>query len=82
MFSTAPPQNDDRSILSQAEREALDRGMVFRQTGWAYGIEQGTRPNTLGFALSSSPLGLLAWFVASLQCHFIQFPPDDVDDEF
>lgn len=66
MFSTGPPQNDDRSILSQAEREALDRGAVFRQTGWAYGIEQGTRPNTLGFALSSSPLALLAWFVASL----------------
>ncbi|KAF8207393.1 epoxide hydrolase-like protein [Mycena galopus ATCC 62051] len=62
MFSTGPPENDDHSILSQAEREALDRGAVFRQTGWAYGIEQGTRPNTLGFALSSSPLALLAWF--------------------
>ncbi|KAF8207427.1 epoxide hydrolase [Mycena galopus ATCC 62051] len=61
MFSAAPPPTDDRSILSQAEREALDRGAVFRQTGWAYGIEQGTRPNTLGFALSSSPLALLAW---------------------
>ncbi|KAJ7815316.1 Alpha/Beta hydrolase protein [Mycena olivaceomarginata] len=61
MFSTASTQNHDRSILSQAEREALDRGAVFRQTGWAYGIEQGTRPNTLGFALSSNPLALLAW---------------------
>jgi hypothetical protein len=66
MFSIASPPNDDRSIFSQAEREALDRGALFRQTGWAYGIEQGTRPNTLGFALSSSPLALLAWFVASL----------------
>ncbi|KAJ7681842.1 Alpha/Beta hydrolase protein [Mycena polygramma] len=61
MFTAAPPETDDRSILSQAEREALDRGAIFRQTGWAYGIEQGTRPNTLGFALSSSPLALLAW---------------------
>jgi microsomal epoxide hydrolase len=70
MFSTSAPQNDDRSILSQAEREALDCGAVFRQTGWAYGIEQGTRPNTLGFALSSNPLALLAWFVVS---HIIPF---------
>ncbi|KAJ7604448.1 prolyl aminopeptidase-like protein [Mycena polygramma] len=61
LFTTAPPENDDRSILSQAEREALDRGATFHQTGWAYGIEQGTRPNTLGFALSSSPLAILAW---------------------
>ncbi|KAJ6475975.1 Alpha/Beta hydrolase protein [Mycena vitilis] len=61
MFSTGPPANDDRALLSQAERDALERGAVFRTTGWAYGIEQGTRPNTLGFALSASPLGLLAW---------------------
>lgn len=64
MFSSSP-RDDDLSIFSQAEREALGRGAVFRQTGWAYGIEQGTRPNTLGFALSSNPLALLAWLVAS-----------------
>ncbi|KAF8155227.1 putative hydrolases or acyltransferase [Mycena galopus ATCC 62051] len=61
LIGAPPPQNDDRSILSQAERETLDRGEVFRQTGRAYAIEQGTRPNTLGFALSSNPLALLAW---------------------
>ncbi|KAJ6464772.1 Alpha/Beta hydrolase protein [Mycena vitilis] len=61
LFTTAPPENDDRSILSQAEREALDRGATSLKTGWAYGIEQGTRPNTLGFALSSSPLAILSW---------------------
>ncbi|KAJ7218632.1 Alpha/Beta hydrolase protein [Mycena pura] len=61
MLSPASPQDDDRSILSQAECKVLDRSKVFYQTGWAYGLEQGTRPNTLGFALSSSPLAILAW---------------------
>ena len=31
------------------------------RTGAAYALEQGTRPSTLGLALNSSPLALLAW---------------------
>ncbi|KAJ7660255.1 Alpha/Beta hydrolase protein [Mycena polygramma] len=61
MLIIFPPESDDPSAFSPAEREAYDRGVAFRETGWAYALEQGTRPNTLGLVLSSSPLALLAW---------------------
>ncbi|KAJ5217283.1 hypothetical protein N7468_010291 [Penicillium chermesinum] len=33
----------------------------WRQTGLAYALEHGTRPSTVGLAISASPLSLLAW---------------------
>lgn len=49
------------SPLSQEEREGLERGMEFAATGSAYAAMHGTRPSTLGLALSRSPLATLAW---------------------
>ena len=53
-----PGSPNDREI------EGLKRGAEFAKTGSAYAMEHGTRPSTIGFALASSPLALLAWQVA------------------
>lgn len=46
---------------SPAELEHLKRSTTWNTTGRGYMIEHGTRPATVGLALSSSPLALLAW---------------------
>ncbi|KAJ0165051.1 putative epoxide hydrolase [Colletotrichum tanaceti] len=47
--------------LSPQDVERLQRGGDWGSTGNAYALEHGTRPATIGLALSASPLSLLAW---------------------
>ncbi|KAJ0416905.1 Alpha/Beta hydrolase protein [Aspergillus carlsbadensis] len=47
--------------LTKTEKEHLDRSNKWQQTGFAYALEHGTRPSTIGLVISSSPLALLAW---------------------
>ncbi|KAG8528412.1 uncharacterized protein KY384_007330 [Bacidia gigantensis] len=56
-----PPEHYPRESLTEFEKSCVERGETFLQTGAAYAMEQGTRPSTLGLALNSSPLALLAW---------------------
>ncbi|KAK4186709.1 putative hydrolase [Podospora australis] len=61
-FSPLPaPEGFDFSTLSETEKMGVERGKWFMNHGSAYACEQATRPATLGFALSSSPLAILAW---------------------
>jgi len=50
-------------VLSYSEREkaGLARSAWFRDMGRGYHAEQATRPQTLGYGLADSPVGLLAW---------------------
>ncbi|KAL9060966.1 MAG: hypothetical protein Q9162_000410 [Coniocarpon cinnabarinum] len=48
-------------VVTPAEKKGLQRAAEFASTGNAYAKEQGTRPATIGLALSASPLALLAW---------------------
>jgi len=57
------PQNFDPAHLSSSEREGLDRARAFRATETGYQAIQGTKPQTLGYALNDSPAGLAAWIV-------------------
>ncbi|KIW49581.1 hypothetical protein PV05_11249 [Exophiala xenobiotica] len=50
-----------RLPIESFERESLKRADDFAKFGTAYALEHSTRPATIGFALSSSPLALLAW---------------------
>lgn len=50
-------------FYSKFEREALDVRRNFEVDQSGYLEQQKTRPQTLGFALGDSPVGLLAWFV-------------------
>lgn len=61
-FWVAPePSGFDRQTLPEDERIGAERGDEFMKSGAAYAQMQDTRPSTLGFALASSPLALLAW---------------------
>ena len=54
---TAPPS----ASPTPEEQEQMERNEAWLQTGLAYALEHGTRPATVGLAISSSPLALLAW---------------------
>jgi pimeloyl-ACP methyl ester carboxylesterase len=47
--------------LSEKERAAFDALDTFYKKYRAYGAMMGTRPQTIGYALTDSPVGLAAW---------------------
>jgi len=51
---------------TQREREGVAAGRAFQLRGIGYLLEQSTRPQTLGYALADSPVGLLAWIYEKL----------------
>ncbi|GAB7365446.1 hypothetical protein MBLNU230_g6520t1 [Neophaeotheca triangularis] len=61
MVAVGPPENAEKLHIDEVEAKALPRGKAFHAYGSAYGMEHGTRTGTIGLALSSSPLALLAW---------------------
>ena len=48
---------------SEAEKRYLTEQQKWLKDGWAYGIMQGSRPQTLGYGLNDSPIGLAAWII-------------------
>ena len=61
MVTAAPPVPG--AALSEEEESTLDASKQWRRTGIGYQEIQGTRPQTLGYALADSPSGLAAWIV-------------------
>lgn len=55
------PSSISKEEYSAAEVEGLKRNETFTTMGSAYGLEQATKPSTIGLALSTSPLALLSW---------------------
>ncbi|KAG6849688.1 hypothetical protein H0H93_006306 [Arthromyces matolae] len=51
---------------SQREQEGTERTAWFSRWGRGYNVEQSTRPQTLGYGLADSPVGLLAWIYEKL----------------
>ena len=51
---------------SQRDRAGLARTSWFLKEGSGYRNEQETKPQTLGYALTDSPIGLLAWIYEKL----------------
>ncbi|KAI9024564.1 Alpha/Beta hydrolase protein [Hyaloraphidium curvatum] len=56
-----PPEDAPIPPLTDAEKSKLAAGAQFNATGTGYQQIQATKPQTLGAALSDSPVGLLAW---------------------
>lgn len=52
-----------REGLSASELEWIDRTADFWETHAAYAKQQATRPQTIGYSLVDSPVGLLAWIL-------------------
>jgi pimeloyl-ACP methyl ester carboxylesterase len=48
---------------SEQERAAVDAVATFRGSGFGYFLEQTTRPQTIGYSLLDSPVGLAAWML-------------------
>jgi pimeloyl-ACP methyl ester carboxylesterase len=48
---------------SEQERAAAEALATFRTSGIGYLIEQDTRPQTIGYALTDSPVALAAWML-------------------
>jgi microsomal epoxide hydrolase len=61
-FVTVSPPKDGPP-LTDAEQAQLARLLEWRKDGAGYQEIQGTRPQTLGYALEDSPSGLCAWIV-------------------
>src|SRR5215207_6096332 len=53
-----PPPGD-----TEEERAALDAINTFTTDGFSYFLEQSTRPQTIGYSLLDSPVGLAAWLL-------------------
>jgi pimeloyl-ACP methyl ester carboxylesterase len=49
--------------FSEAELMRVEFGRKLKQTASGYSAIQETRPNTIGFSLVDSPIGLLAWII-------------------
>ncbi len=62
--SGAPPtRGDPWTGVTAEERKRYEKRRDELQTHRAYAAIQGTRPQTLGYALNDSPAGLAAWVV-------------------
>lgn len=59
--SFRPPLGQNYPPVSLDENEFLNRFSRFASAEGAYSLLQATKPQTLSFALSDSPIGLLAW---------------------
>ncbi|KAL0572007.1 hypothetical protein V5O48_009948 [Marasmius crinis-equi] len=63
---TEPPADADFTKLSDVEKSVLDRTKWYFTKGNGYYVEQSTVPQTIGYSLSDSPVGLLAWIYEKL----------------
>jgi epoxide hydrolase len=53
----------DTSFLSEQEKPRLERMKEYKKNGTAYLEVQSTRPQTIAYSLSDSPVGQLAWMI-------------------
>ncbi|KAI1268775.1 microsomal epoxide hydrolase [Xylariaceae sp. FL1019] len=60
--------------VPEKDKKGFERSMEFQKTGNGYFKIQSTRPQTLGYALSDSPTGLLAWIYEKLVEWTDQYP--------
>ncbi|WP_431873769.1 epoxide hydrolase family protein [Amycolatopsis sacchari] len=57
----ASPLPEDRTAPTPDEQRMLDRRDRHLADGYGFGMQMGTRPQTIGYALLDSPAGLAAW---------------------
>lgn len=57
----AGPAEDQVGDLTEAEKAAIAAGRYYQEWGNGYAVLQSTRPQTIGYALTDSPVGQAAW---------------------
>jgi len=63
LLAGAPAIADRLPGKSEKERAAHKALATFSATGFGYFLEQSTRPQTIGYSLLDSPVGLAAWLL-------------------
>ncbi len=63
LFTMIPQDPDELAGLTETELRHVERRKRFQSEGLGYGMIQSTRPQTLGYGLTDSPAGQLAWIV-------------------
>jgi pimeloyl-ACP methyl ester carboxylesterase len=66
---------------SAQERAAAEALGTFRQDGFGYFLEMATRPQTIGYSLLDSPVGLAAWLLDHDTDSYYKISRAFVDDE-
>lgn len=61
LLAGPPADGDPMAGLSEQERQRLQGDAAFAKEGMGYYKLQATRPQTLGYGLNDSPVGLCAW---------------------
>ncbi|KAI4210003.1 MAG: hypothetical protein LQ351_007110 [Letrouitia transgressa] len=59
------------------DRKGLERRRWFRENSFGYNVLQSTRPQTLAYPLTDSPVGLLAWIYEKLHDWSDNYPWTD-----
>lgn len=59
------------------EKHSYECGQLFIKKGSGYNLEQSTQPQTIGYSLADSPVGLLAWIYEKLVNWTDKYPWSD-----
>lgn len=62
-MALVPPDPETMEDLSELEKRAIKFMEFYRDQDSGYSKQQGTRPQTLGYALADSPAGQAAWIL-------------------
>jgi pimeloyl-ACP methyl ester carboxylesterase len=65
--SYRPPLGTSMPALTRDEQAFLERGASWSALEGAYAALQGTKPQTLSFALTDSPVGLASWITEKIR---------------
>lgn len=84
-FGTAPTWSNHPLLslqhalipYSEREKKGLQHSKWFLEEGSGYRTEQGTKPQTLGYALADSPVALLGWIYEKLHDWTDDYPFTD-----
>jgi pimeloyl-ACP methyl ester carboxylesterase len=77
-----PVSEEERAGLTERELRSLASIAEFTTDGFGYNALQSTRPQTLSYALTDSPVGQLAWIMEKFQAwtHSSAALPEDAID--
>jgi len=81
LLTTVPQDPAALADLTETERAYAERRARFQAEGLGYGMIQSTRPQTLGYGLTDSPVGQLGWIVEKFRewTDCVDRPEDAVD---
>jgi pimeloyl-ACP methyl ester carboxylesterase len=81
LLAGAPFIVDQLPAESEQERAAHDALKTFTTDGFGYFLEQSTRPQTIGYSLLDSPVGLAAWMLDHDTDSYYKISRAFLDDE-